>query len=468
MVQAVLENTNENLRDRISRLVQQQRAFWGTGTTKEVEFRLEQLKKLRQAVKDHQEEILAAVKADLHKPDVEAYLTEIGVVKEIDYAIKHLRAWAKPQSVALPLEQLPAKARIYSEPLGVVLIIAPWNYPFYLMIAPLVAAIAAGNCALLKPSELAPATSQLVATLIQKTFDASYVAVVEGGIEASQALLDEKFDHIFFTGGTAIGKIVMQAAAKHLTPVTLELGGKSPCIVDAEVHIEYAAKRIVWGKFINAGQTCIAPDYLLVDRRIKPALITAMKTAAHAFYGDHPAASPDYARIINPKQFARLAELLSSGNVVMGGEAIAEQKYIAPTILDSVGWDDRIMQDEIFGPILPVLEYDRLEDAIAQINARPKPLALYLFSKNPQVQQQVLQQTSSGGVCINDTIMQIGPSTLPFGGVGDSGMGSYHGKAGFDTFSHKKSVLYKPFWLDLPLRYAPYAGKLNLLKRIIG
>jgi aldehyde dehydrogenase (NAD+) len=468
MVQTVVENTSENLRDRISRLVRQQRTFFGTGKTKAIEFRLEQLGRLKQAIKGQQEEILAAVKADLNKSAVEAYMTEISIVKEIDYAIKHLRSWAKPQSVALPLDQMPAKAQIYPEPLGIVLIIAPWNYPFQLMIAPLIGAIAAGNCALLKPSELAPATSQIITSLIQKTFDPEYIAVVEGGIEVSQALLDEKFDHIFFTGSTAIGKIVMQAAAQHLTPVTLELGGKSPCIVDADVQIEQAAKRIAWGKFINAGQTCIAPDYLLVDRRIKSDLITALKAAVQEFYGDRPAESPDYARIINPKQFARLAELLHGGTVVMGGEAIAQEKYIAPTLLDQVSWDDRVMQEEIFGPILPVLEYESLEEAIAQINARPKPLALYVFSKNPQVQQQVLQQTSSGGACINDTIMHIAPSTLPFGGVGDSGIGSYHGKAGFDTFSHKKSVLYKSFWLDLPFRYAPYAGKLDLLKRIMS
>ena len=468
MVQTAIENTRENIRDRVTQLVQQQRAFFATGKTREVEFRLTQLHKLKQAIKDCQDEVMAAVHADLNKPGVEAYMTEVGVVQEISFAVKHLRSWAKPKSVALSLEQLPAQAKIYPEPLGVALIIAPWNYPFQLMIAPLVGAIAAGNCALLKPSELAPATSRVIASLIQKTFDPAYIAVVEGGIEVSQAVLDEKFDHIFFTGGTAIGKIVMQAAAKHLTPVTLELGGKSPCIVDADIHVEYAAKRIVWGKFINAGQTCVAPDYLLVDRRIKSALLEAIKAALQEFYGDNPATSPDYARIINAKQFDRLAALLSDGNILIGGETIAAERYIAPTILDSVSWGDRVMQDEIFGPILPLLEYENLEEAIAQINARPKPLALYVFSKNPQVQQQILQRTSSGGVCINDTIMQIAPSTLPFGGVGESGMGSYHGKAGFDTFSHFKSVLSKPFWLDLPWRYAPYKDKLTLLKRIIG
>ncbi|NJR64249.1 MAG: aldehyde dehydrogenase [Leptolyngbyaceae cyanobacterium CRU_2_3] len=469
MVQVVLEDSGENIRDRITSILRQQRAFFGTGKTREIEFRLERLKRLRHVIKDQQEAILAAVQADLNKPAVEAYISEIGfVVTEINYAIKHLRAWAKPKSVAVPLEQLPAKAQVYAEPLGVVLIIAPWNYPVHLTLLPLVGAIAAGNCALIKPSELAPASSRLIANLIQTVFESSYIAVVEGDVEVSQAILDEKFDHIFFTGSTAIGKIVMQAAARHLTPVTLELGGKNPCIVDAEVHLEHAAKRIVWGKFINAGQTCVAPDYLLVDRRIKPALISAIKTAIREFYGEYPAESPDYAHIINLKQFTRLQELLRTSNVVMGGETIADRKYIAPSVVDQVSWDDQAMQDEIFGPILLVLEYDKLEEAIAQINARPKPLALYLFSKNLQWQQRVLQQISSGGVCINDTVLHMVPSTLPFGGVGNSGMGSYHGKAGFDTFSHKRSVLSKPFWLDLPWRYPPYAGKLEFLKRLMG
>ena len=468
MAQTSLETADEMSRDRISALVQQQRAFFSTGATKDISFRLTQLQKLRQAVVAHQDAVFQAVKTDLNKHEVEAYLTEMGVVKEIDFAIKHLRSWAKPQKAALPLPLLPAQGRIYAEPLGVVLIISPWNYPFYLMIAPLVGAIAAGNCALLKPSELAPATSQLIATLIKQTFEPHYIAAVEGGVEVSQAVLTEQFDHIFFTGSTAIGKLVMQAAAQHLTPVTLELGGKSPCIVDAEVQVEYAAKRIAWGKFVNAGQTCIAPDYLLVDRRIKPALMKAIEAAIHQFYGDDPATSPDYARMINAKQFARAANLLNGGNVVMGGQTIAAERYIAPTVIDRVSWDDPVMQEEVFAPILPVLEYDSLAEAIAQINARPKPLALYIFSKNRQVQQQVLQQTSSGGVCVNDTIMQIAASTLPFGGVGASGMGRYHGKASFDTFSHFKSVLYKPFWIDLPFRYAPYAGKMGLLKRLMG
>lgn len=451
----------------ISQLLLNQRQFFNTGKTKDPGFRLSQLKALRQAVMARQTEVLAALKTDLNKPEVEAYLSEIGVVKEIDYAIRHLRRWVKPQTVSTPIEQFPAKAEIYAEPLGVVLIISPWNYPFQLMISPLVGAIAAGNCALLKPSELAPATSQVIADLIGSLFDPSYVAVVQGGVETSQALLEEKFDHIFFTGGTAIGKLVMAAAAKHLTPVTLELGGKSPCIVDADIQVEYTAKRIAWGKFLNAGQTCVAPDYLLVDRRVKADLMQAIATALQQFYGDDPAQSPDYGRIISPRHFSRLESLLQDGNVVLGGQSNSADRYIAPTVVEVTSLDDKIMQEEIFGPILPVIEYDQVEEAIALINAKSKPLALYIFSRNSQVQNQILAETSSGGVCINDTIMHLGISELPFGGVGDSGIGRYHGKAGFDTFSHFKSVLRKPFWLELPWRYAPYTGKLDLVKKII-
>jgi len=448
-------------------IIRKQREFFATGKTKDVEWRIEQLKRLKQAVVDAQEAIVNAVKADLGRPDFEAYF-EIVAISEINYALKNIKSWVKPKKVSSGIEQFPASAQIYPEPLGVVLIIAPWNYPFQLMISPLTGAIAAGNCAVLKPSEVAANTSRVIADIIQKTFDPAYIAVVEGGVEISQQLLEEKFDHIFFTGGTAIGKIVMQAAAKHLTPVTLELGGKSPCIVDSDVDLKYAAKRITWGKYLNAGQTCIAPDYLLVDRRIKSDLLTEIKKCVGEFYGDDPAQSPDYARLISRRHFERLEPLLKDGEIVIGGQTNPEEKYIAPTVVDQVSWESPLMQDEIFGPILPVLEYTDLKEAIAQINARPKPLALYIFSKDKQKQEQVLQETSSGGVCINDTVMHIGVSTLPFGGVGDSGIGNYHGKASFDTFSHYKSVLKKGFRLDPNWRYPPYKDKLSLLKRIIG
>ncbi|MEQ8468900.1 aldehyde dehydrogenase [Coleofasciculus sp. E1-EBD-02] len=450
----------------VTDIIRKQRDFFATGKTKDVKWRMEQLKCLKQAVVDDQEAIIKAVQADLGRPEFEAYF-EIAAIAEINYAIKHLKSWVKPKKVGVGLEQFPASGKIYPEPLGVVLIISPWNYPFQLLISPLVGAIAAGNCAVLKPSEIAAHTSSAIANLIQKTFDPAYIAVVEGDADTSKALLAEKFDHIFFTGGTAIGKIVMEAAAKHLTPVTLELGGKSPCIVDADTDLKDTAKRITWGKYLNAGQTCIAPDYLLVDRRIKSDLLTEVQKCVADFYGQEPEKSPDYARIISHRHFDRLVPLLKNGEIVIGGQTRPEDKYIAPTVIDGVSWDSPVMEEEIFGPILPVLEYQDLNDAIAQINARPKPLALYLFSKDKQKQQQVLQQTSSGGVCLNDTVMQVGVTTLPFGGVGDSGMGNYHGKASFDTFSHFKSVLKKGFWFDLNWRYPPYNGKLSLFKRII-
>lgn len=449
-------------------ILQQQRKFFFAGKTKDIAFRLSQLKNLKQAILDNTDEIISALKADLNKPTFEAYLLEIGVVKEIDYAIKNLKNWTKPKKVATPLEQLPGSAFIYPEPLGVVLIIAPWNYPFQLTISPLVGAIAAGNCAIVKPSEISPNTSSIIAKICQKTFDPDYISVVEGGVETSQQLLQQKFDHIFFTGGTAIGKIVMEAAAKNLTPVTLELGGKSPCIIDSDINIEYTARRIAWGKFINAGQTCIAPDYLLVNQTIKKPLLESIKNCLQEFYGDDPEKSPDFARIINQKQFNRLVELLKSGEIILGGKTNPETCYIAPTLIDKVSLDAPIMQEEIFGPILPVIEYNNLEEAISLVNNQPKPLALYFFSKNQEYQQQILEKTSSGGVCINDTIMHIGISELPFGGVGNSGIGSYHGKASFDTFSHQKSVLKKSFLLDIKVRYAPYLGKLDLVKKFIG
>jgi len=452
----------------ISEIIQHQREFFQTGKTKDINFRIEQLQKLKQAIIEHEQEIIEALQADLHKPVVETYLTEIAVIKEIDYAIKHIKTWTNPKKAPVSLEFFSYSARIYPEPVGVVLIISPWNYPFQLAISPLVGAIAAGNCAIIKPSEIASHTSSIVNKIITKYFPPAYIAVVEGGVEASQKLLAEKFDRIFFTGGTAVGKIVMEAAAKHLTPVTLELGGKSPCIVDTDINFEHTGRRITWGKFINAGQTCIAPDYLLVDKKIKKNLIDSLKKSLKEFYGDNPANSPDYARIISQKHFDRLSKFLEDGEIIIGGETKSSERYIAPTIIDNVSLEDSVMQEEIFGPILPIIEYSDIAEAIALINSKPKPLALYLFSQNKNLQKRVLQETSSGGVCINDTIMHVGVTSLPFGGVGDSGIGNYHGKASFDTFSHHKSVLQNSFWLDLKFRYAPYQNKLPLIKKLLG
>jgi acyl-CoA reductase-like NAD-dependent aldehyde dehydrogenase len=453
----------------IGDVVTQQRHFFATGKTKDVSFRIEQLQLLKKLIIDNEAAIFKALQADLNKPEFETYGSEIAIcLSEINYALKNIKSWTKPQRVATPLSQLIGESRIYSEPLGVVLILGAWNYPFQLVIAPLVGAIAAGNCAILKPSELAANTSHLLAEIIQKNFDPAFISAIEGGKEISQQLLSEKFDYIFFTGGTEVGKIVMTAAAQHLTPVTLELGGKSPCIVDADTQLEYTARRIVWGKFMNAGQTCVAPDYILVHRKVKQDLLEQLKTSIQNFYGDNPATSADYGRIINPSHFNRLCQLLKEGEIIIGGDTNPDERYIAPTVIDRVDWDSRVMQEEIFGPILPVMEYTDLTEALALVNAKPKPLALYFFSTDKQKQQRVLRETTSGGVCINDTAMHCAVPTLPFGGVGASGMGSYHGKQSFDTFSHHRSVLNKSFLVDLKLRYAPYQGKLKLLRWLFG
>ncbi|HIK09034.1 MAG TPA: aldehyde dehydrogenase [Oscillatoriaceae cyanobacterium M33_DOE_052] len=444
-----------------------QRQFFATGKTKDIAFRLTQLHNLYQAIKNREDAIYAALKADLNKPNVEAYY-EIVVTRDIKAAIKNLKSWTKPQKLPIPLEQFPAQALRVPEPLGVVLIVGAWNYPFNLIIAPLIGAIAAGNCAVIKPSELSPHTSRLIAEIIGETFPPHYITVVEGGIDMSQQLLAEKFDYIFFTGSPRVGKIVMEAAAKHLTPVTLELGGKSPCIVTEDVNIEVAAKRIVWGKFVNAGQTCIAPDYLLVQQGVKAQLLAAIKAAIIEFYGNEPANSPDYGRIINHSHWQRLTGLLDGGEIIVGGQINPDERYLSPTVMDNVSLEAAVMQEEIFGPILPVMGYGELSEAIDQINRLPKPLALYIFSHNPNHQEQILQQTSSGTVCINDTLVHFITSNLPFGGVGNSGMGSCHGKASFDTFSHYKSILKRSFLFDVDLRYPPYRDKLSWLKRLLG
>jgi len=445
-----------------------QRAFFGTGKTKDVEFRIAQLKKLAQLIQEYEQQILDAVYADLRKPAIEAFGSEILVtLTEIKYVLKNIKAWVKPKKVATPINLFPSSSYIYPEPFGVVLVVAPWNYPFSLMMQPLIGAIAAGNCAILKSSEHAPHTSSVITQMINANFDPSFITAIEGGIETSQALLAEKFDYIFFTGGTAIGKIVLEAAAKHLTPVTLELGGKSPCIVDADCNLETTAKRIVWGKFYNAGQTCVAPDYLLVQKSIKPALIEKLLEYVKTFFGEDPQQSSDFSRIVNHRQFDRLVSLLDEGKILIGGKSDRADQFIAPTLIDEVSPNSKMMAEEIFGPILPILEYGQIEEAIAFVNDQPKPLALYLFSNDKQKQERILQETSFGGGCFNDTIMHLGNPDLPFGGVGNSGMGSYHGKASFDTFTHRKSLLKSSFRFDLKWRYPPYTMTLDTLKKFI-
>ncbi len=465
METAVLGKKQTNL---IKSLVQEQRAFFNEGATKDINFRIKQLKKLRKTIVDYQDKILDALYKDLRKSETEGYLTEVGfVLNDLDEAIAKTKNWARPKPVGTPLFHMKGSSYIHYDPYGVTLTISPWNYPFQLLLAPVVGAIAAGNTCILKPSEFAENTSKVIMEMVSENFDSNYLAVVEGGIPENIALLEEQFDYIFFTGSTQVGKIVYQAAAKHLTPVTLELGGKSPCIVDKHIQLEYTAKRIVFGKLINAGQTCIAPDYILVHKDIREKLVKEIKKQITSFYGEDPSQSSDYGRIINKKHFKRLMKLMKSGDICFGGQSNEEDKYIGPTLLENVQPDDPIMKEEIFGPILPIIEFNELEEAIQFINDRPKPLALYLFSKRQSHVDKVMRQTSSGGACINDTIMHIANPNLPFGGVGPSGIGAYHSESTFKTFSHEKSVLHKSFLVDVPIRYAPYGRNSGILKMMM-
>lgn len=444
-----------------------QRAYFGKGECKDVNFRIAQLKKLYQWICEHEQEIMDALYQDLNKSPFEAYATEIGIVKEeIKYTLKHLRKWAAPKRVRTPITQFPSKSFIYPEPYGVVLIMSPWNYPFQLTIAPLAGAMCAGNCAVVKPSAYSPATTRLMAGMIKELFSEEYIAVVEGGREANQALLDEKFDYIFFTGSVNVGKYVMEKASAHLTPVSLELGGKSPCIVDETADIKLAAKRIVWGKFLNSGQTCVAPDYILVQRSVKDKLIKQIGKCIRKMYGKDALANEEYPKMINEKHFDRVLGLMEGAHIVSGGESDRARLKIAPTILDQVDWESAVMQEEIFGPLLPVLTFYDIKEVIQMVNARPSPLALYYFTKDKRREGKVLKHISYGGGCINDTVVHLATSYMPFGGVGNSGMGGYHGKDSFDTFTHRKSIMKKSLLIDVPIRYAPFKNKLALLKKI--
>jgi len=442
------------------------------GTTRPRAWRLEQLNRLERAITERRDAVLSALASDLGKPPVEAYFELVAVQQEIQLVRSRLRRWMAPRSVGLPVFMQPGRAEVIREPLGCVLVIGPWNYPFLLSLQPLVSALAAGNTVVLKPSEHAPATSALIAELLSAAFPANTVQVVQGDGPVAQALLQEHFDHIFFTGGERVGRLVMEAAARHLTPVTLELGGKSPAVVLRDADLEVSARRLVWGKCLNAGQTCIAPDYLLVDEAVQAPLVQRLSQRIEQCFGSDPLASPDLGSLVNQAQFERLHNLLegarSRGQVLFGGASDAGQRRIAPTLIRVDSLEDPLMQDELFGPLLPVLSVSDLDEAIERINQRPKPLALYLFSKQRAAQEQILQRTSSGGVCFNDVVMQVGVPELPFGGVGNSGMGTYHGEAGFRTFSHERSVLRRPFRLDVPFRYPPYAGKLPLVRRLLG
>ncbi len=449
-------------------ILKSQRDYFNLGETMSLKFRIEQFRKLKKLILTHEKEILQAVYTDLRKPDFENQLAETQfTIMEINHTLNHLNYWMKPKYVDTPIFHKPGYSYVKPEPLGVSLIIAPWNYPFQLLMAPLVASIAAGNCSILKPSELSANTSKIISELISKTFDPSYIAVIEGGVEETSELLNQKFDYIFYTGSTQVGKIVMSAAAKHLTPITLELGGKSPCIVDNNIPIKQTARKIIWGKFLNAGQTCIAPDYILVDKTIKDKLIEAFKETIIEFYSIDVQKSDNYARIINERHFNRLTSLLNSGKILVGGVTDKNDLFISPTIIANPDLKSELMSEEIFGPILPIIEYSEKEEAVTFIKSRPKPLALYIFSKSDNFIQTILNQTSSGGVCINDTISHITSTFLPFGGVGDSGMGQYHGKKGFDAFSHQKSVMKKSFLMDYSMRYPPYVKLTKFYKKLI-
>ncbi|MBO0527645.1 aldehyde dehydrogenase [Clostridium botulinum] len=441
--------------------------FFEKGYTKDINFRIETLKKLKHNIKMNENNIFKALKIDLNKSEFETFITEIGIVyDEINGAIKNIKKWSKPKKVKTPITNFLASSYIYNEPYGVALIIAPWNYPFQLIMAPLVGAISAGNCVLLKPSELAVETEKIIVKIIKETFSDEYIGVVTGGVKESEALLKEKFDYIFYTGGINVGKIVMRAAAEHLTPITLELGGKSPCIVDKDANIDLAARRITWGKFLNAGQTCVAPDYLVVHRNIKEKLISSIENYIIEFFGENAFESEEYPRIINERHFKRLEGYLKEGKIVSGGKTDISNLYIEPTIIEGINLKNRIMEEEIFGPIFPVIEFEGMDEVIDIIKNNPKPLALYYFSEDKEKQEFIIKNISFGGGCINDTIMHLSTSTLPFGGVGSSGIGGYHGRASFDTFSHKKSILKKSNLIDIKIRYAPFKGKINLAKKL--
>lgn len=448
-------------------VLSKQRRFFSSGQTKDIIFRKTALRRMLKWIKTHERDLLRALKVDLNKAPFEAYATEIGIVSdEIKYALKHLEKWSKDQKVPSPIKQFPSKSFIHREPFGVILIISPWNYPFQLTIAPLVAAVSAGNCAMVRPSSDAPETSKVIAAMIHNVFRKEHVTTILGGRQENEILLQKRFDHICFTGSAAIGKVVMAAASRHLTPVTLELGGKSPCIVDKTANIKLAAKRITWGKFLNAGQTCVAPDYVLVHESVKQALVREIKKYIQTFYGNQPCLCQEYPKIINKNHFLRLQGLMQDGNILSGGSFDSKTLRIEPTLIDHLSWNSPIMQAEIFGPLLPILEFKTLDEVIRQVNARPKPLALYLFTQRHKNEKAILQNISFGGGCINDTVVHLATTHMPFGGVGESGIGSYHGKYGFEIFSHKKSILKKSLLIDIPLRYPPFKNHLALLKRL--
>ncbi len=452
-----------------SEIINKQQEFFNSNTTKNLKYRKSQLRKLLSVLKENEEALSEAIYKDFKKSAFDTYSTELGIIyAEIKHSIKKLSNWAEKRYVGTNLANIPGSSYILYEPLGNTLIIGAWNYPYLLSLHPAVSAIAAGNTVIIKPSELAMNTSQTMAKLINENFDQNYFHVVEGGVRETTALLKEKFDKIFYTGSSTVGKIIMRAAAEHLTPVTLELGGKSPAIVTDTASIKMTAKRLVWGKFLNGGQTCVAPDYLMVDKKVTAQLIEELKKQMVKIHGADPQKSDAFPRIINPRHFERLLKLLDKDKIIVGGETDKDDLYMAPTLMKNINWDDAVMKEEIFGPVLPILEYDDLDEAISQMKAQPKPLALYLFTGSNRVKNKIFSEISFGGGALNETIMHLANPNLPFGGVGNSGMGNYHGEYGFIAFSHQKSIIEKPNWFEPFVKYPPYSKlKLNILKKLM-
>lgn len=443
---------------RIEEIVKNQREFFGTKKTFDVNYRIKYLKKLKSVILAYEQEIHQALKEDLGKSVSESYMCEVGLtLAELSYQIKHIKRWNRPKRHRTDLTNFHGKSYSVFEPYGVVLVMAPWNYPFMLTMEPVIGAIAAGNCVVAKPSAYSPATSSIIKKILDKVFAEEYVAVVEGGRAENTKLLEQKFDYIFFTGGVTVGKLVMEKASKHLTPVSLELGGKSPCIIDKTANLKLAAKRLAFGKYLNLGQTCVAPDYLLIDKDIKGEFLKIFIDTVKKMYGEHPLDNENYGKMINEKHYTRVMGLIDQEKVVLGGSGRNDELRIEPTILDHVTAEDAVMQEEIFGPVLPVLTYNKLEEAVKFIEKRPHPLALYIFSNNKKVQKFFTEKLAFGGGCINDTVLHLATSQMGFGGVGNSGMGAYHGIKSFQTFTHEKSILRKYNWIDMPMRYQPYS-----------
>lgn len=451
----------------IEEMIKKQQEYFAAGKTYELAQRIQALNRLEQGILNCEQELYAALKKDLGKSRAESYMCEVGLtLSELRFVKKHVQKWSREKRVPTPLAQFHARSFTVQEPYGVVLVMSPWNYPVLLTLEPLIGALAAGNCCVLKPSAYSPATSAVMKKMIADVFPQEYVTVIEGGREENQNLLSQKFDYIFFTGGVQVGKMVMEKAAANLTPVTLELGGKSPCIIDKSANRKLPAKRLAFGKYLNCGQTCVAPDYVLVHEAVKEEFLKLLKSEIRAMYGEDPLKNPDYGKMINRKHFDRVLGLMKEEKLILGGENDMASLRIAPVVMDQVTEDDAVMQEEIFGPILPVLTVGSMEEAIAFVNRRPKPLALYLFTENRETEKNVLEYTSFGGGCINDTIIHLATSQMGFGGVGNSGMGSYHGKKSFETFSHEKSIVKKYTWMDLPMRYQPYTGWKEKLVRM--